>query len=120
MVARIRRALRWALCALVLLGLVPGMAELVENLEHVLHDGHLRHGAAHVDDGEQCESDTEEHGCTPFEHHCKCCASIAGIPQGREVVGEPVATAAPAEARTTTVARLVSRDPTPPVRPPIA
>src|SRR5690349_14782360 len=80
--SRVRRTLRMLLCMLVVLGLVPGATELVENLEHILHDGHLRHGEthelAHAD--ESCAPETDEHGCTPLSHDCGCCASISGLP----------------------------------------
>ena len=121
MLGRFRRALRWALCALVVFGLLPGAAELVENLEHLVHDGHLRHSTAHevAADDEACDGD-EEHGCTPLDHHCGCCTSLAGLPEAAEPPSEPSMSAAPSEAQTFRVDRLVSRIVPPLVRPPIA
>jgi hypothetical protein len=121
MLGRIRRVLRWALCALVVFGLVPGATELVENLEHLLHDGHLRHSTAHevVADDEACDGEGDEHGCTPLDHRCGCCTSVAGIAGVRDPLSQPLPSEARPEVRSTIIQRPVSRDVSPPVRPPI-
>lgn len=69
------------LCALLVFGLFPGSNEIVETVVHVIHDGHLPHSEAHdeVTASEDCD-DSDEHGCTPLDHHCKCCASASAIP----------------------------------------
>lgn len=58
---------------------LPGWAEVLENVEHLLHDGHLAHSAEHVamapDDHDL--GSHQEAGCTAIAHHCGCCLSIA-------------------------------------------
>lgn len=72
---RLRHLLRQLLTLLLIFSLVPGLGELVESLEHVLHDGHLPHSAQHelaaVEESHPGEADTE-HGCTPMSHNCGC------------------------------------------------
>ena len=79
------------LCALLLFGLVPGSRELIENLAHLVHDGHLAHSAAHAVAAaeEGCAPDAE-HDCTPLAHHCTCCVSLVGLPQLPELALTPV------------------------------
>lgn len=79
--ARIVRVLRTLLYMLLLLGLIPGSHELLENLAHLLHDGHLAHSEAHevAAEAERCAPDIE-HGCTPLSHRCGCCVSLVGLP----------------------------------------
>ena len=83
---RWRRPSRWLralLAGLVLLGMMPGAAELVEVVAHVLHDGHLPHGETHEacaaleDHGSLC---CDRLGCTPLQHHCDDCPSLAATP----------------------------------------
>ncbi|MCB9777686.1 MAG: hypothetical protein H6742_03905 [Alphaproteobacteria bacterium] len=79
---RLRLLLRKLLTLLLAVSLLPGLAEVVENVEHLLHDGHLPHSEQHEsvkhaeshDDGLD-----EEHGCTPMLHHCGCHTSMLGI-----------------------------------------
>lgn len=68
-------------CALLVVGLMPGAEEIVESAAHLLHDGHLPHSEAHADVAatEDCDRDCEEHGCTPLAHHCKCCAVASAL-----------------------------------------
>lgn len=68
-------------CALLVVGLFPGSDEVVETIAHLVHDGHLPHSEQHdqVAATEDCD-DSDEHGCTPLAHHCKCCASVSAVP----------------------------------------
>lgn len=61
--------------------LTPGWMELVENVEHLVHDGHLAHQGAHDDDQHVAAHDAleAEHGCTPVSHICGCHASIPAL-----------------------------------------
>lgn len=67
---------RWPkLCALVLaLAMVPGAFELVENVLHVVSEGHLAHAVSHDDEH---EPSGPEHGCSLVFHFCGCHASLA-------------------------------------------
>ena len=61
------------------LSLSPGLTELLENLEHILHDGHLAHSALHdehEDEDEVHAAIEAEHGCTPMSHNCGCHISV--------------------------------------------
>lgn len=93
--ARALSALRACLFALGVAGLLPGSHELLENLVHLLHDGHLAHSEAHDIEAsvERCSADTE-HDCTPLDHHCACCVSLAALPEPPRAVllPEPGAT----------------------------
>lgn len=108
---------------LVVLGLVPGATELLENLEHVLHDGHLRHSPAHdlASAEEGCPPETDEHGCTPLAHNCGCCVSVVGLPDVALPDPQvPLATSAGAHLGSITDRGPPSRDVAPQLRPPIA
>jgi len=74
---RWRAILRRLIAIALAVSMMPGLGELVENLEHLLHDGHLAHGEAHeaVAEVEQHAENTE-HGCTPFSHHCGCHSNV--------------------------------------------
>lgn len=118
--AALARFLRMMLCGLALLGLMPGTAEIVENIAHLLHDGHLAHSASHAiaADDEGC-SPTTEHGCTPMSHHCSCCVSLAALP----VLPEPFVLPAPPFALASRSAHVCAYPPDrtldPPYYPPI-
>ena len=79
---RAARVARLIVCAFLVFGLTPGSEDVVGTLVHLLHDGHLPHSAAHreVAATEDCDTDCEEHGCTPLAHHCKCCPSGPALP----------------------------------------
>lgn len=62
----------WAL--ILVLALMPGAFELVENVAHLLGAGHLAHAAV---EGAHHEPTGPEHGCTPVFHVCGCHASVA-------------------------------------------
>lgn len=68
-----RNLYRWTAVAL-LLTLIPGAGELVENFGHMLIEGHLAHASETGD--EHSEAGTE-HGCTGTFHLCGCHASIS-------------------------------------------
>ncbi|MFT5585932.1 MAG: hypothetical protein ACI9VR_003527 [Cognaticolwellia sp.] len=62
--------------------MTPGWGELLENLEHLVHDGHLAHFSEHVEaDGAHAEEHAaeDEHGCTALSHSCACHVSVPGI-----------------------------------------
>ena len=62
--------------------MTPGWGELLENLEHLVHDGHLAHFSEHVEaDGEHADEHAaeDEHGCTALSHSCPCHVSVPGI-----------------------------------------
>ena len=69
----IRRALQTLLALLLVIGLVPGLAELVEQAVELAHHGHFAHSIA----GEQVP-DHAETGCTPVQHTCGCHPSSPG------------------------------------------
>ena len=59
--------------------MTPLSQELVEAAEHLVHDGHLPHSEAHLEDEAEEAHEGDEHGCTPVQHRCGCCASMPGI-----------------------------------------
>ncbi|MDP2316314.1 MAG: hypothetical protein Q8P41_25675 [Pseudomonadota bacterium] len=73
------RLLRIFVALVVLFGLFPGGVEIFENLEHVIHDGHLAHAEDHLEE-EQHGAASDEHGCTPMMHTCGCHASLSALP----------------------------------------
>ncbi len=79
---RLRLLLRKLLTLFLVVSLLPGLPEIVESLEHLLHDGHLPHSEQH-DSVEHAETHDEgladEHGCTPMAHHCGCHISMPGV-----------------------------------------
>jgi hypothetical protein len=62
----------WCLL-IVLVALLPGMGELVENTMHVVVQGHLAHADA---DGDSHETPDPEHGCAGPFHACACCNTV--------------------------------------------
>jgi hypothetical protein len=70
----VRAAATRALVALLLWGLTPGLAEVTENVGHLLATGHTAHatdrGADHAPDG-------DEHGCSGAFHFCSCHQSLS-------------------------------------------
>lgn len=82
---------RALLIALVIHGLVPSAAELVETLVHLVTTGHVAHDAAHHE-----TSPDDEHGCGPIAHHCVCCPSqplVAQAPSALSAIEGVVAQA---------------------------
>lgn len=66
---------RYKLCAFVLiLAMLPGVAEILESAVHLATEGHLAHSAP---DGDRHEPTGPEHGCTAIFHYCGCHASLA-------------------------------------------
>jgi len=55
-----------------LLALVPGVGELLENTMHLVLEGHMAHAAP---DGDSHTPWGDEHGCTGAMHFCSCCVS---------------------------------------------
>ncbi len=96
-------------------GMVPALGEVAEAAVHYVVAGHLAHtGADHGDLGDQ----GAEHGCSPTEHHCTCCAAQAIV-----ATSPGAFTVAPPRAEVPAFAdpgRPVSRPLEPPFRPPIA
>lgn len=127
---RLRRSVAFRLLkrrlmvALLALSILPGWPELLENVEHLLHDGHLAHSAQHdeASEGEafhEEHGDTDEHGCTPMAHHCPCHISLQAVLTPTHVPKARVAS------HDETRGSLDDWDPTslaipPPTRPPIA
>lgn len=110
---------RQLLVFLMVLSLTPGVAEFLENVEHILHDGHLAH-STHSDDEVHTASVDAEHGCTPMSHSCGCHSSMPAVLSESPTV-QPQRLAAELESRSPgDVARLVSRANAPPVPPPTA
>lgn len=78
----IRRILKRRFLVFVLiLSILPGWPELLENVEHLLHDGHLAHSAQHDEAADEGHDDVAEHGCTPMAHHCGCHTSVLAVLQ---------------------------------------
>lgn len=77
----VRASLRKLLTFLLCLSLTPGWMELLENLEHLLHDGHLAHVVEHNEHEDVATHDAleAEHGCTPVSHICGCHSSIPAV-----------------------------------------
>ncbi len=63
----IRHVLQTLLALLLVIGLVPGLAELVEQAVELAHHGHFAHSV----EGEHVP-DHAENGCTPVQHTCGC------------------------------------------------
>jgi len=105
-------------CAVLLL---PGWVELLENLEHLVHDGHLPHGELHEAEGagEDHAVESAEHGCTPVSHHCGCHVSIPAILAADAALPHRVLVFSRTTPPTTDD-RPASRANAPPTRPPIA
>lgn len=72
------KILRHFLTLCLVLSLTPGSMELLENLEHLIHDGHLAHVVSHDEDEDVAAHDAldAEHGCTPMTHTCGCHTSV--------------------------------------------
>jgi len=107
--------LRLALVLLLVHGMVPALGETAEAVVHFVETGHLAHTAADQGDlGDQ----GGEHGCSPTEHRCTCCAAqpVVLANAGRAVPA-PVAVATGAGA---SALPWPSRALEPPFRPPIA
>jgi hypothetical protein len=86
----IRRLLkRPLLAALLALTILPGWPELLENVEHLLHDGHLAHSAQHDDvAANEGHDDVDEHGCSPMAHQCPCHVSMQAVLTARQDADE--------------------------------
>jgi hypothetical protein len=95
----VRRILRQILLLFLCVSLTPGWGEVLENLEHLVRDGHPAHVASHEGDEDHAahEALEAEHGCTPVSHICGCHASVPvlvpdgiGLPQPRLIVCQRV------------------------------
>jgi hypothetical protein len=67
-----RRFTIGCLVFLMLWALAPGMSEAVENVLHLIVEGHTAHAEA---DGDSHDPLGPEHGCTGVTHLCSCCIS---------------------------------------------
>lgn len=66
---------RYRICAFaIVLAILPGTGELVENVAHLALEGHFAHAEA---DGDHHPPSGPEHDCTPTLHLCGCHASLA-------------------------------------------
>lgn len=63
----LRRLARRLLLLVAVLGLMPGVDEIVEQVAELAEHHHLAHSVP----GE-ADPLGEEHGCSPVEHHCRC------------------------------------------------
>lgn len=118
-----RHALRQLLTLLVGLSLMPGWGELLENLEHVVHDGHLAHAVlvAHADDEAHGHEALEaEHGCTPVQHTCPCHVSVPALAPEGAALPEPVRVAVRRDRPPVRDDRPLQRAQAPPLPPPRA
>ncbi len=100
-IAQRRRVLlkrvRVVLFILLLNGLVPSLAEVVELFGHFVGTGHVAH--FQVGESDLPELGDDEHGCGPTSHHCGCCVSqsillrevVAALPQRHAFTGESFA-----------------------------
>jgi len=117
-----RHLMTWLLC----ISLMPGWAEVLENIEHLVHDGHLAHTEDHAahdghdhEDVAAHEALEAEHGCTPMSHSCGCHVSVPVILADGltfDPSRKPVEDIRLPEFLT----RMVHRANAPPVRPPIS
>jgi hypothetical protein len=76
------RGAAYVLVTLLVWALVPGLAEVTENLGHLLSAGHTAHAASEGDDH---SPRGDEHGCSGTFHLCSCHAStpmVATRPAG--------------------------------------
>jgi hypothetical protein len=64
---------------LLLLVLTPGVGEAVENLCHLVAEGHLAHGASH---DEEAPHPGAEHGCSGTFHLCACHRTLSFLATG--------------------------------------
>jgi hypothetical protein len=119
---RLRHLLRRLLTLVLVLSLVPGLGELVESAEHLLHDGHLPHSEQHELAGVEKAHPAEaapEHGCTPMSHNCGCHVSTP-VTLPTAVMPDRVDHLVVARFHPFVADQLVSRANAPPTRPPIA
>ena len=119
---RLARVLRAALLLAVTLGMTPAVSEAIEAVEHVLHDGHLPHGDDHDQAAfEEDHGTSDEHGCSPTQHHCRCCASLAAnLPSPPVLPDPPPFPVAERTLRPRNDALRLRGPPLPPLRPPIS
>jgi len=78
---RLRKVLRAVLCALVVLGLLPGAPGVIEAAAHFVDDGHLPGAVAHEASDDGCGAGCTDDGCTPLCSDCVCCAHVTGLPE---------------------------------------
>jgi hypothetical protein len=106
--------MRVLLVAAVLMGLVPGLGEVVEGAIHYASTGHLPHSAGETDLGHQ----GPEHSCGVTLHSCGCCTSqpvVSELDGGLLRRSGPTVTQLRGDARD-----VLERAPARPFRPPIA
>ena len=119
----VRAALRRLVAALVVLSLLPGMPDLIEIGEHLVHDGHLPHSG--LDEATQSVEQHQvglnaERGCTSMSHHCVCHGSApAVLPAALDLV-EPRLVQVPEVSPSGATPLLLTRANAPPTPPPIA
>ena len=69
-------------CVLLLWAFVPGLGECIENVVHLVAEGHLAHAAPA---GDSHAPTGPEHGCTGTFHLCSCCTSPSFVSSPRQV-----------------------------------
>jgi len=79
---RLRSLLRRLIAITVAVLMLPGLTEILESVEHLVHDGHLPHSEQHEVELASEDHDAtlgDEHGCTPISHQCGCHVSAPAI-----------------------------------------
>ena len=71
---------RFGLVFALLLALAPGLGEVVENVLHLVTEGHPAHAQGH---GDEHAARSPEHGCTGTFHFCSCHGSATGLKPAR-------------------------------------
>ena len=116
-----RPFLKRLLSFFLMVSLMPGLHEVAEVLEHLVHDGHLPHSEEHeqlvADEAHEAAADTE-HGCTPVSHQCECHSSVVVL-LGDYNLDHTPALRVPAQRSPHREHPLTSRANAPPTRPPI-
>lgn len=73
---RVMRVVRWLLTVWVVLGLTP----LGDAAGHLLQRAESLAETTTISSHDTSGSHETEHGCTPSQHHCKCCSSQSMLP----------------------------------------
>lgn len=82
---RTRSLCRW-IAVVLLYCMMPGVGEVVENLDHLILEGHFAHAqASHRQDS---RGEYPEHGCNGTFHLCSCHITLSFLtPAGIALVG---------------------------------
>ena len=112
--------IRQLVCFVVVLAMMPGIPQLLENLDHLVHQSPTQGPSDHELDEARHASLEAERGCSTMTHHCGCHISVpAVLPDEPTVEASSYAVLLVAEPPAFED-RLISRANAPPVPPPIA